>query len=107
MATPCHTIESVLLHVTLYKILILSRAVNLDSRVQGLAGPVWTRGPGPTSKDSSDSLKAWKLLYRTRESTGTRESKGGESASPKGWTRSSTNSKHLHVYKIQNPITHS
>ena len=31
-----------------------------------------------------------KLLYRTRESMGTRESKGGESTSPKGWTRSST-----------------
>ncbi len=36
-------------------------------------------------------FKAENLLYRTRESTGTRGSKGGESTSPKSWTRSSTN----------------
>ncbi len=36
-------------------------------------------------------FKAQRLLCRTRESTGTRESKGGESMSPKSWTRSSTN----------------
>ncbi len=35
-------------------------------------------------------FKAEKLLYRTRESTGTRESRGGESTSPKSWTRSSS-----------------
>ena len=35
-------------------------------------------------------FKAGKVLYRTRESTGTRESKGRESTSPKCWTRSST-----------------
>ncbi len=39
-------------------------------------------------------FKAGKLLYRTRESTGTRESKEGESTSPKSWTPSSSTEHH-------------
>ena len=39
----------------------------------------------------------WKILYWTRESTGTRESKEGESMSPNRWTRSSSSKNHLVV----------
>ncbi len=47
-------------------------------------------GPGQTWAH----FKAESLFYRTRESTGTRESKEGESTSPKSWTPSITNVKH-------------
>ncbi len=77
------------------------RAVNWDSQVFGLAGPGWTRESESTSKDSWDSpehclglpehcLMSTFQWFWTRESSGTRESTGGESTSPKNWTPSSS-----------------
>ncbi len=91
-------------------IVVVTRAVNWESRdsrvCPGLASP------STPSKDSPDSprealeviwayFKAWKLLYRTRKSTGTRESKSGESTSPKSWTRSSTSSNCYNLEAVQ------
>ncbi len=40
---------------------LLGRAVNWDSRVLGLAGPMQTRESESTSKDSSDSPKGLQI----------------------------------------------
>ena len=85
------------------------RAVNWDSRVLGLTGPGRTRESGSTLMDPRDSpgdsfsscnFKAEDLLYRTRESTGTRESKQGESTSPKSWTPSRSNRYHEIMWPV-------
>ena len=67
--------------------LLIGTRESKDLRVQaGLASP------SPLQRTRTRAIKAKKLLYWTRESTGTRESKVGESTSPKSWTRSSSSS---------------
>lgn len=73
------------------------RAVNLDLWVQpGLVSPKSNfKGPAGIVLKLQ---KAWKPLYRTRKSTGTDQSKGGESKSPKSWTHSNST---IHILKLR------
>ncbi len=56
-----------------------------------LMAEIWENARNQWSVTRNMAWWVWNLLYWTRESTGTRKSKGGESMSPKCWTRSSTN----------------
>ncbi len=81
--------------------LLIGTRESLDSRIRVQPSKdLWTRQRAVTWA----YFKAEKPLYRTRESTGTRESKGGESTSPKGWTRSSTNALSSVRLSVRPPI---